>query len=322
MVCQEELAKALQIASEFREKLSEEEGIKQDMLNELLSERSSKTKQLQVEQGKVSELAKENDSLIGKMEKFELEKAALIRENSDASKKSNQDLEKANQSLKNVLLQLDDLRGKMAAMQDERSNIETTLHSFYTSQIEEILAEKIDSLQENVHKWEKNLMRDKQEALTIMENDYERQLDLLRKKVFEDVSAHYESQIKVLQAALDASRGETDALRRQVLSVARDLPDSHININQQKKLPVQADHDLEAKERRERIWKEILEQSSVARSHIVQNDIQMSRNVLTTSKRKNFEHTSETEESDRCQSSRLNNKAVSRGKRTSQRFEI
>lgn len=56
-VCQDELAKALHIASEFRQKLDDEEGIKQDMLNELLSERSTKTKLLQSKQAKIAEVS-------------------------------------------------------------------------------------------------------------------------------------------------------------------------------------------------------------------------------------------------------------------------
>ena len=53
LVCQDELAKAVTIASNFRQKLSEEEAIKQDMLNQLLSERASKSKQFLEEQAKL-----------------------------------------------------------------------------------------------------------------------------------------------------------------------------------------------------------------------------------------------------------------------------
>ena len=56
MVCQDELAKAVQIASDFRQKLNEEEALKQDMLNQLLSERSSKSKQFLVEQSKLQKV--------------------------------------------------------------------------------------------------------------------------------------------------------------------------------------------------------------------------------------------------------------------------
>ena len=56
MVCQDELAKAVTIASNFRQKLSEEEAIKQDMLNQLLSERASKSKQFLEEQAKLQKV--------------------------------------------------------------------------------------------------------------------------------------------------------------------------------------------------------------------------------------------------------------------------
>ena len=56
LVCQDELAKAVTIASNFRQKLSEEEAIKQDMLNQLLSERASKSKQFLEEQAKLQKV--------------------------------------------------------------------------------------------------------------------------------------------------------------------------------------------------------------------------------------------------------------------------
>ena len=55
-MCQDELAKAVTIASNFRQKLSEEEAIKQDMLNQLLSERASKSKQFLEEQAKLQKV--------------------------------------------------------------------------------------------------------------------------------------------------------------------------------------------------------------------------------------------------------------------------
>ena len=57
-MCQDELAKAVTIASNFRQKLSEEEAIKQDMLNQLLSERASKSKQFLEEQAKLQKVKK------------------------------------------------------------------------------------------------------------------------------------------------------------------------------------------------------------------------------------------------------------------------
>ena len=57
-MCQDELAKAVTIASNFRQKLSEEEAIKQDMLNQLLSERASKSKQFLEEQAKLQKVNK------------------------------------------------------------------------------------------------------------------------------------------------------------------------------------------------------------------------------------------------------------------------
>ena len=49
-VCEEELSKALQLASDFKQKIDEEEAMKQDILSELLSERSTKANKLQAEQ--------------------------------------------------------------------------------------------------------------------------------------------------------------------------------------------------------------------------------------------------------------------------------
>lgn len=43
LICEEELGKALQLASDFKHKIDEEEVLKQDILTQLLSEKASKT---------------------------------------------------------------------------------------------------------------------------------------------------------------------------------------------------------------------------------------------------------------------------------------
>jgi hypothetical protein len=55
-VCEEELSKALVLASDFKQKIDEEESMKQDILTELLSERTTKANKLLLEQGKNKEV--------------------------------------------------------------------------------------------------------------------------------------------------------------------------------------------------------------------------------------------------------------------------
>lgn len=55
-VCEEELSKALQLASDFKLKIDEEESMKQDILTELLSERTTKANKLLLEQGRNKEV--------------------------------------------------------------------------------------------------------------------------------------------------------------------------------------------------------------------------------------------------------------------------
>ena len=55
-VCEEELSKALQLASDFKLKIDEEEAMKQDILSELLSERTTKANKLLLEQGRNKEV--------------------------------------------------------------------------------------------------------------------------------------------------------------------------------------------------------------------------------------------------------------------------
>ncbi len=55
-MCEEELSKALQLASDFKLKIDEEESMKQDILTELLSERTTKANKLLLEQGRNKEV--------------------------------------------------------------------------------------------------------------------------------------------------------------------------------------------------------------------------------------------------------------------------
>ena len=68
--CQAELEKALQVANEFKRKIEEDEQIKQDMLNQLLSERAAKSKEIVLEQGRTKQAMAQVSDLKADMEKF------------------------------------------------------------------------------------------------------------------------------------------------------------------------------------------------------------------------------------------------------------
>ena len=71
-------------------------------------------------------------------------------------------------------------------------------------------------LQANVQLWEKNLLRDKQDALNQLQIQHDAQVENIKKTIFEDITKRYQDQLEDVNLALSASRKEADALREQV----------------------------------------------------------------------------------------------------------
>ncbi len=93
----------------------------------------------------------------------------------------------------------------------EKTAIESSLHTFYRSQLEAIVDEKVAELQELVNQWEKKLAHEKAEALQIQREEYELK--------WEAVKTHYaklEAQYQASEGVVLAARREADALREQL----------------------------------------------------------------------------------------------------------
>ena len=75
----------------------------------------------------------------------------------------------------------DNLKYELTRVQSEKKTTESSLHTFYATQMETILSEKIETLQDNVQLWEKNLLRDKQDALNRLQNQHDAQVDNIKK---------------------------------------------------------------------------------------------------------------------------------------------
>lgn len=265
MVCQDELAKAVQIASDFRQKLTEEEALKQDMLNQLLSERASKSKQFLVEQSKLQKAIEETHKLQQEMNSLKEDNGSLVSANAELSKKfHDKDVDFA-QERSEMEKTVDSLRNELNRVQGERKTTESSLHTFYATQMETILSEKIESLQNNVQMWEKNLLRDKQDALNRLQNQHDAQVENIKKTIFEDLTRRYQDQLEEVNLALSASRKEADALREQVnLKHHRPVstpPLTSSTFGNGLDASPRLNGGVSASERQEQIWREVLAQS-------------------------------------------------------------
>ena len=214
-ICQEELQKALQIATDFKMKLEEEEKIKNDVLNELLSQKTIKVKQLQVEQVKLEEMTNENHALKLHIEQIQNENQLLVTTQADTEAQASNDLSKAEENIEKLKLENQELIQKEHDVKHEKEAIESSLHTFYASQMESILTEKISILQSNVKAWETNMAREKQEAMDFLQNQHVIQMESLSERHYKDLDKS-KNEMKVLKASLSATRKEADALREQL----------------------------------------------------------------------------------------------------------
>lgn len=274
MVCQDELAKAVQIASDFRQKLTEEETLKQDMLNQLLSERASKSKQFLAEQAKLQKALEDANKLQQDLNTLKEDNASLVNANAELSKKfHDHDLDFAKERSE-MEKAIESLRNDLSRVQGERKTTESSLHTFYTTQLESIMSEKIESLQANVQLWEKNLLRDKQDALNRLQNQHDAQVQHIKKTIFEDMAKRHRDQLEEVNLALSASKKEADALRDQVnlkqhRSVSTPLLASHFGLEAaggSGNVGGGGNVESTPTERQDQIWREVLAQSRLINS--------------------------------------------------------
>ena len=226
-ICQEELQKAVEIATDFKTKLEEEEKLNGDVLNELLSQKSTKAKQLQVEHNKVEELSNENKELKTKLEQLKNENDELTNSQKNTNQEISEELLKSKKCIEKLTQENQELTENVKNVEHERQAIESSLHTFYASQMESILTEKIATLQSNVRAWESNMAREKQEAVEFLQNQHVIQMESLTERHLKDMQKS-RNDMKVLKASITASRKESDALREQ-LGLERTRRDSEQN---------------------------------------------------------------------------------------------
>jgi hypothetical protein len=104
---------------------------------------------------------------------------------------------------------------KMKTISHEKQAMESSLHTFYASQMESILTDKICTLQSNVKIWETNMAREKQEATEFLQDQHVIQVESLHERHLKDME-NSRSEMKALNASLLATRKEADALREQL----------------------------------------------------------------------------------------------------------
>ena len=226
-ICQEELQKAVEIATDFKTKLEEEEKLNGDVLNELLSQKSTKAKQLQIEHSKVEELSTENEELKAKLEQLKNESDELANSQKNNNQEISNELLKSKKCIETLTKEKQNLIENVDNIEHERQAIESSLHTFYASQMESILTEKITTLQSNVRAWESNMAREKQEAVEFLQNQHVIQMESMTERHLKDMQKS-RNDMKVLKASITASRKESDALREQ-LGLERTRRDSEQN---------------------------------------------------------------------------------------------
>jgi chromosome segregation ATPase len=198
-VCQDELEKALDLASQFKQKVDQDEQLKQDLLNQLLSERAAKTR----ENAQITAITEENRQLHGKIDELTRTFSSLGIKATEAIE-AKEDYEKRMAFERGQFDQIkSDLEGQIKAN-------EANLHAFYLTQMESIVSEKVDSLQNYVKEWEAKLLAEKIEAMNSLKQVHRLQIDALKKQF-----GQLEAQINASQAVNLASRREADVLKEQ-----------------------------------------------------------------------------------------------------------
>ena len=142
-VCQEELERAVQLASGFRQEIDNQEKVNSDLVNQISIERKDRAN----EQASLEQLGSENKKLMKDLEKLsqelqsvEAQKETIVQEKNNIVIKM--DLERQ---------QLISERNKLKEdLQKQVKLNEESLHDFYLKQMESILSEKVEALQQYV----------------------------------------------------------------------------------------------------------------------------------------------------------------------------
>lgn len=220
--CQNELGRALELANEFKQKVEEEEHNKQDLVDQLLAERASKNLALATDQAQFEKVLKETKELKSQVEMLEGDKSSLKSKWEEAVCAREEYEKRMATERYNFQVEREQLQQKVASLKEsmvgndkQLKATETSLHTFYLSQMESILSEKVDVLQSYVKEWEAKLGQEKEAAVKKAKQEQDAQVQELNEE-YSALLTRHNKQVESLEAQAAAARKEADALREQL----------------------------------------------------------------------------------------------------------
>ena len=202
-VCQGELEKALLIAAEFKQRLDQDEHIKNELNNQIIKNKDSTNSQ-------ITELVQDNTKLQNELEEMRRRLHSAIEDKENYEKLMARERQKFEQERTDFKT----TEGQMRLESNKKlKSQEESLHAFYLTQMESILSDKIEALQKYVNEWEKKLSDEKVQALHDLQSQHNHQIESFKKQF-----SQLEAQIKASEAIHIASKREAEALKGQLES--------------------------------------------------------------------------------------------------------
>lgn len=218
-LCQNELERALLLAADFKQKLDEDDHVRQCLQEQLnAAQETSRKLQLQLKQfqSKEGELIASQESLTNDVQRMKrkVEDATNDKEHYEqvmAREREQMKSEREHLYLEATAKQKS-LEEKMKIeLQVRLKANEESVHAFYLTQMESLLSEKVASLQEYINEWEKKLLAEKAEAVQQLKSEHSKQLESLRKHF-----SQLEAQMQASDEVHRASKREAEILKGQL----------------------------------------------------------------------------------------------------------
>ena len=206
--CQNELEKAITLALEFKQKIDADEEIKSGLENEIIKQSNANSNELEQLKQDKAELKHQ----IGLIQK-QLEQVIEEKQNYEKIMARERDqFERGQDHWKSQYEQL-----KIETNAKLKAN-EESLHAFYLNQMEQIFDEKVKGIQKHVDTWEKQLIKEKNDALVSLEGQHNQQIESFKRQF-----SQLEAQIMASEAIHIASKKEAVALKGQLEQGPRSL---------------------------------------------------------------------------------------------------
>ena len=206
--CQNELEKAITLALEFKQKIDADEEIKSGLENEMIKQSNASSNELEQLKKDKTELKHQ----IGLIQK-QLEQVIEEKQNYEKIMARERDqFERGQDHWKSQYEQL-----KIETNAKLKAN-EESLHAFYLNQMEQIFDEKVKGIQKHVDTWEKQLLKEKNDALVSLEGQHNQQIESFKRQF-----SQLEAQIMASEAIHIASKKEAVALKGQLEQGPRSL---------------------------------------------------------------------------------------------------